>query len=172
MKKKEIPKKNYIIFTLLCVGTIFPCFYLSTWYKTITNYKKNSSVIKEVLSDIEIDSFSSYLMDNPEAVIYISSTTDDYTKKFDKQFKKLIIENDLASEILLLDMSKEENEEALKILKDNYLNKELLIKEITYPNIIIFQDGRITSVLYSRESKISKKDVKSFLENNGVINND
>lgn len=172
MKKKEIPKKNYVLFLLLCVVTVILCFYLSSWYKTITDFKKNNSVITTVLSEIEIESFSSYLMDNPDTIIYISSTTDDDTKKFDKQLKKIIIDNDLNSEILLLDMSKEENENALNNIIDNYLSKEIEIKKLTYPNIIIFEEGKITKVLYKKQTQINKKDVIDFLEANGIINND
>lgn len=172
MKKKEVPKKNYVLFLLLCIGTIFICFYLSSWYKTITDFKKNNSVITTVLSEVEIEGFSSYLMEYPDVLVYVSSTTDDNTKKFDKKFKKIIVENDLANSMLLLDMSKEENESALATLMMNYMDKDLSIKEISYPNLILFSEGKVSNILYKKETTITKDDVVKFLKNNGILNND
>lgn len=173
MKKREVPKKNYVIFFVLTIVVIGLCFYLATWYKTLNEHYKNNSVIVEVLSEIEADSFSSFLLDNPDIVVYISSSKDIEVKNFEKKFKKIIIDNNLSSEIVFFDISKEQNSEGLKLLKENYLSKNLSkLKEIKYPNLVRIKDGVIVDILYSKKSNITKEDAVKFLKRNEIIVSD
>ena len=45
MKKREVPKKNYLIFFVLSVFVVCLCFYLATWYKTLNEYYSNKSAL-------------------------------------------------------------------------------------------------------------------------------
>ena len=59
-KERIIPIKNYFIVVLLFVVLIGFTLYCSTWYKEITEYYNNNSVITEVVSEINLESLSSF----------------------------------------------------------------------------------------------------------------
>lgn len=173
MKKREIPKKNYIILFIIVIAVVGLCFYLTSWYKTIDEYYKTNSIISEVLPEIETETFSSFLLDNPDIVVYISSSSDSSVKTFEKQFKKVIADNSLNSNIIYFDTDKENNKNGLDVLVNNYMSKTLKkVKNIVSPNLIRFKDGEIVDILYVKSSAITKNDAIKFLERNEVIEND
>lgn len=173
MKKREIPIKNYLILTVIIIGVVGLCFYLASWYDTISEYYKTNSVISEVLPEIETDTFSSFLLDNPNIIVYTSSSSDSDVKTFENQFKKLIIEHSLNSSIIYFNTDKVDNENGLSLLATNYMSKSLKkVTTIASPNLICFKDGEIVDILYIKETSITKKDVVNFLERNEVIEDD
>ncbi len=171
--KKNIPRKNYLIYALITVATIGVCLYLASWYNTIRDYYNDHSVISEVTSEINIDSLSNVLSENPDILVYISSSKDSLVKPFEKQFKKIIVNYNLGDNFIYIDISKEVNESVMNLLLSNYLGNNIeSLKKIYYPNIIMFKDGKIFNMLYLNKSTINKNDVTKFLERNGFITND
>lgn len=172
-KERIIPVKNYFIVVLLFVVLIGFTLYCSTWYKEITEYYNNNSVITEVVSEINLESLSSFLQDNPETIIYVSASNDLDVKSFEKKFKKYIVENNMNDSIVYLDLAKEENSKATDTIMNNYLPSKLKnMSDIHVPNIIYFKDGKIEDVLYRKKSSIDKTDVINFFSRNELIEND
>lgn len=172
MKKKSIPKKNYFIYIGLCIVTVLLCFYLASWYRIVRDYNKNNSVMTKVISEINTDSLSNVILENPNVLIYISSASDSDIKSFEKQLKKYLVNQELTDSFVYMDVSKKENENLSSLLVKNYLSIDVNLKKIVSPNIIMFKDGKIYNILYLNKSDISKVDVQKFLERNGVIAND
>lgn len=173
MKKRNIPQKNYIIFAIIVLAVVGLTFYAAKWYNTITEYYKTNSVIADVIPTIEADSLSSYILDNPNAVIYVSSSSDVNVKSFEKDFKKIIADNNLSSSIVYLNTDDTANADGLNLLTSKYMSTTLSkIKTIYTPNIIKFTDGKITDILFSRQTSISKKAALNFLSRNGLLSND
>lgn len=173
MKKREIPKKNYIILLLIIIAVVGLSFYAASWYNTINEYYKTNSVISEVLPEIETNTFSSFLLDNPDIVVYISSSSDSTVKHFENQFKKVIADKALNSSIIYFNTDKEVNNGGLDLLIKNYMSKSLKkVTNIPVPNLIRFKDGEIVDILYVNKKEITKKDVLKFLERNDVTEND
>lgn len=172
MKKREIPKKNYIIMVIVVAVTVCLTFYLALWYKTIKEYYQNNSVIAEVLSEIEEESLSSYLLDNPTTLIYVASSNDQEIKSFEKKFKKYITDNNLNNEIVYFDINGLDNNHINNVLV-NYTSSSLeKLKNIVVPNLIYFENGEIVDILYIKKTNIKKIDIVSFLERNNVIIDD
>lgn len=172
-KERIIPKKNYLIVLLLFLALVGFTFYCSSWYKELNDYYTNNSVVTEVVSEMELNSLSSFLQDNPETIIYISSSKDYSVKNFEKKFKKYILDNNLTDSILYLDLSKEENYETIDIIKNEYLPSNLKnIQNIYIPNIIYFNDGIVSDILYIKQTEISKNDVVRFFDRIELTNND
>ena len=172
-KERIIPKKNYFIVVLLFVVLIGFTLYCSSWYKEITEYYNNNSVITEVASEINLESLSSFLQDNPETIIYVSASNDLNVKPFEKKFKKYIVENNMNDSIVYLDLAKEENNKAIDTIMNNYLPSKLKnMSDIHIPNIIYFKDGMIEDILYRKKTSIDKTDVVNFFSRNELIEND
>lgn len=172
MKKREVPKKNYIIMGVIAVATICLTFYLALWYKTIRDYNLNNSVIVEILSQIEEESISSYLLDNPTTVIYLASSNDQEIKSFERKFKKYIADNNLSNEIVYFDTNGLDNEDINSLLINYAGSSFKKLKNIVVPNLIYFENGEIVDILYVKQNAITKNDMVSFLERNNVVTDD
>lgn len=174
MIKREIPKRNYLILFVIMTLVICLTLYMVEWHKTIKEYYQNNSIIAEVLPKIESETISSYLLDNSEVVIYISSSKDQEIKSFEQKFKKYITGNDLDlnDNIVYFDTID---------LEQEYINNLFIkytgttfkkMKKIVVPNLIYFSNGEIVDILYVKENEITISNVKSFMKRNGVITND
>ena len=165
MKERIIPKRNYIILIVLFLVCIFLTLYCSKWYKEITEYYQNNSIVSDVISEVEYESLSSYLLDNHEALIYVTYSNDQTIKKFEKKFRNYIIDNNLKNDIIYLDIAKEENKNVIKDIMNNYSSPNLKnIKDIYIPNLLYFKDGELVDILYIKETEISKNDVVAFID--------
>jgi len=167
--KRKIPLKNYIILLGITIGTIFLVFYLRSWYNTSKEYYKNNSIMAEYLSELKSDEINSYIIDNPEVVIYYASAKDTSIKSFEKKFKKLMEEHEINDDIIYIDYSKEENSNIiskLNIISDKKMD------ELNVPNLIYIKEGKVNKILYSNKTQINKRDVQNFLIRCGIITND
>lgn len=169
MQKRDIPLKNYIILLMIFLFTILLVFYLASWYNTSKEYYKNNSILSEYLSELKSDEIDSYLIDNPNVVIYYASAKDETIKSFEKEFKKLIEDNEIKDDIIYVDSSKEENANFVSKLNSIYNNR---IDNLIIPNLICIKEGKISRILYSNDTKINKRDARNFLIKCEVITND
>ena len=167
--KCKIPLKNYIILLAISLGVIFIVFYLRSWYNTSKEYYQNNSIMSEYLSELKSEEIHSYIVDNPDVVIYYASAKDATIKSFEKKFKKLMEEYEINNEIIYIDASKEENNNIISKL-NNIADKKM--DELNIPNLICIKEGRVNKILYSAETQINKRDVKNFLIKCGIITND
>ena len=167
--KRDIPLKNYIILLAISVATIFLVFYLRTWYNTSKEYYQNNSIMSEYLSELRSDEINSYIIDNPNVVIYYASAKDTAIKSFEKKFKKLMEEHEIKNEIIYIDSSKEENKNIVSKL-NNISDKKIDVLSI--PNLIYIKEGKINKILYLNNSTINKRDVQNFLIKCEIITND
>ena len=167
--KRKIPLKNYIILLAIALGTIFLVFYLRSWYNTSKEYYQNNSIMSDYLSQLKSDEINSYIIDNPDVVIYYASAKDTTIKSFEKEFRKLMEEYEINHNIIYIDSSKEENSNILTRL--NGISNEK-IETLHVPNLIYIKEGKVNKILYPNETKINKRDVQNFLIKCEIITND
>ncbi|MFA5604241.1 MAG: DUF6568 family protein [Bacilli bacterium] len=168
MKKKKIPTKNYVYLAILIVVTVFLTFKLSNMYKVNNNYYKNTSPLFGTIFEIKLSEFDNYLLENPNAIIYIVDGNKKDAVEMDKTIKELAIENDLSSEMKVINAT-DNNEEVLKNLKV-LLSKNLKKYEadlLIRTNVLIVKDGKITDVL--TPITMDKSEIVDFLIKNGAI---
>ena len=164
MQKKSIPLKNYIIVVVIVLLVVLGSLYACSWYKTIKEYNLNKSVITDTVNKIELETLESYIVDNSNFIMYLSDSSDESIKSFEKKFKRYIKNNSLNSEILYLDIKDYDNELVVETLL-NYKSETLKnLKNIPFPNLLIFENGKIEDILYLRKSSINRKDVVDFIE--------
>ncbi len=168
MKNRDIPLKNYIILLIISILTVILVLYLASWYNTSKEYYKNNSILSEYLSELKVDEIDSYLIDNPEIVIYYASAKDETIKEFEKEFKKLIQDNEISDEIIYIDSSKEENTDIISKI-NSISNKKIDL--LVNPSLICIKEAKIDNILDSNEIKLNKRDVRNFLIKSGIITN-
>ncbi|MCI9234336.1 MAG: hypothetical protein HFH08_07125 [Bacilli bacterium] len=166
---RTIPKKNYIFLGLLAVVTILAVVYVSKWYRASENYYLENSIMKTLVGEVKELEFENYVLENPDIVIYIAKDQSKLTKKFEKKLKKYILDENLKSHFIYLN-GKESTDEFLTDFKKKYFMNEVQEIEITYPNILVVENGKVKDILY-RTALIERniKDVEPFLQRNGVL---
>ena len=159
---KEVPKKNYLYLALILIGSFLFLIYLYKWYETYNESKLNISIMDEYLTVINYNELDNYIIENKDAVIYVSILGNEDINKFEKKFKNIITENNLKNDILYLDISNENIASA---------TKKLNIDE-NFPYLVVYTNGVITDTYSINEHNYSNAKVEKYLTRIGVIEND
>lgn len=164
-QKKKV--KNYIILVfvvLLFVGLVL---YLCKWYKVYDEYQKDIPVIRDSLQEIVNEDLEHYILDNPSSLIYICTANDENCRDFEKKFKKLIEKDELADEIIYLNVTGIDQNNFVNSFNEKYTKKKKLTTN--YPAIVVFDEGKVVSILQAKkDNKIKIDDVKHFIKLNKV----
>ena len=165
-KEKEIPLKNYILLSIVLILTIVVVIYFFLWKNTYEKSKLQTPILDDYLLVINYNELNNYLVENKDAIIYVSKLNDDSIRLFENKFKNIINKNNLNNKILYLDLTEE--------LKENNIVKEInkkYGKEMTeVPTIVIIKDGKISSSYNIKENKYNIKLLEKYLEKEDVIN--
>lgn len=138
MKKKE--KKDYFVLAVLLVMTVILTFSLANIYK---NKEKYSTNLYETANKITANEFDEFMMENSDAIIYISDKFDLRNEKFEIDFNKKLEKENLSHLLVYLD-KKDVSKKVEKNFKNKY-NITLNLKKI--PIIIFKTDGKIEKVI-------------------------
>lgn len=150
---RKIPNKNYIFLILLLVVTVFFTFFLSNLY--ISKNKLVSSFY-EYSNKISADEFEQYMIENPDAIIYISDKYDLTNETFEEKFKEKIDKLNLKDKLVFIDKS-EVDKDFLKNLSKNY---DINIDLYNTPIIVIIIDKKGIKNIYVDENL----DVETFID--------
>lgn len=165
-KEKEIPLKNYILLSIVLILTIVVVIYFFLWKNTYEKSKLQTPILDDYLLVINYNELNNYLVENKDAIIYISKLNNENIRLFENKFKNIINKNNLNNKILYLDLTEE--------LKENNIVKEInkkYGKEMTeVPTIVIIKDGKISSFYNIKENKYNIKLLEKYLEKEDVIN--
>ena len=161
-KLREIPKKNYIYLLLILLGTILLLIYIYKWYDTYNESELNTSIMNEYLTVINYNELDNYIIENKDAVIYVSILGNEKINRFERKFKNAILDNNLKNEILYLDLTNE---------NINIVTKKLQIDE-NFPHLVVYTNGIITDTYNIKENNYSSNKTIKYLNRIGVTNND
>lgn len=159
--------KRYLILAfifILCMGLVI---YLCKWYKVYDDYQKEIPVIRDTLSEITDIDLEHYILDNPTTVIYMCTASDEVCRDFEKDFKKLVIKKEYTDKIVYLNLSGLDQEKFVEDFNNKYNFKIKL--SVDYPAIVMFEDGKITSLLQENDKRdFTISTVKDYLELNMI----
>ena len=161
-KTKKIPVKNYIYLSIIVIASIFIIFYLYRWYDTYRESKLNISIMNNYLSVINYNELDDYIIENKNAIIYVSKLGDEKINKFEKSFKNMVVENDLRNSMLYLDVT-----------NDNFdIVKEKLQINTSLPCIVVYTNGKITDVYSITNNNYDMKKLNKYLNRIGATDID
>lgn len=165
-KEKEIPLKNYILLSIVLILTIVVVIYFFLWKNTYEKSKLQTPILDDYLLVINYNELNNYLVENKDAIIYVSKLNNENIRLFENKFKNIINKNNLNNKILYLDLTEE--------LKENNIVKKInkkYGKEMTeVPTIVIIKDGKISSSYNIKKNKYNIKLLEKYLEKEDVIN--
>jgi len=159
---REVPRKNYIYLFLILLGSLLLLLYIYTWYDAYNENKLNTSIMDKYLTVINYNELDNYIIENKNAVIYVSILGNEDISKFEKKFKNLVSEHNLKNDILYLDISNE---------NISIATKKLNIDE-EFPYLVVYTNGVITDTYSINDNNYSNTKIEKYLNRIGVINND
>lgn len=154
-KEKKIPRKNYIIYAAIVAFTIVVVIYATEWYKAYKQNELENSYISKYINEIKYDEFDNYVLENPDKIIYIGKTNCEKCIQFEKNFYKVIKDNELLDQVVFFNI---ENEDNINKITSKY-NVENLSNEVILPSIAILRNSKITDILNSTEENIITDDL-------------
>lgn len=164
MKEKNKPLKNYFILAIILILSIILVIYFYMWYGAYEDNKLNTPIMDKYLSVINYNELEDYLVENKNAVIYVSVLENEKIRVFEKKFKNIITDNSLNNSILYLDLTYESRENDLFLdFKNEYGVTDL-------PCIILFKNGTVYDVYNIKNYDYNIDDLLTFLIEEGVIN--
>lgn len=165
-KEKEIPLKNYILLSIVLILTIVVVIYFFLWKNTYEKSKLQTPILDDYLLVINYNELNNYLVENKDAIIYVSKLNNENIRLFENKFKNIINKNNLNNKILYLDLTEELKEN--NIVKE--INKKYGKKMTEVSTIVIIKDGKISSSYNIKENKYNIKLLEKYLEKEDVIN--
>ena len=161
-KSRDIPKKNYIYLSIIILGSILFLIYIYKWYQTYNQSKLNTSIMNNYLTIINYNELDNYIIENKDAIIYVSILGDENINRFENKFKNIIIKNNLKQSILYLDLTNENINNATNKLQIND----------KFPYLVVYTNGKITDTYNIRKNKYKTKKIEKYLNRIGVIESD
>jgi hypothetical protein len=166
--QEEVQKrtvKSYAILGLVCLLFIGLILYLCKWYDVYDQYQKEIPVIRDSLQEIVSDDLEHYVLENPNSLIYICTSSDEQCRNFEKKFKKLIEKEELGDEIIYLNVTDVDQEAFVNNFNAKYAKKKQLTTN--YPAIVLFDEGKAVRILQAKkDKKLNIDDVKHFIKLN------
>lgn len=157
-KSKKVPTKNYIYLGTILLVSILILFYAYRWYETYKESKLNIGIMNDYLTVINYNELNDYIIENKNAVIYVSILGDEKINKFETSFKNTIMDNNLRNSILYLDVT---NENISNVKNQLEINTDL-------PCIVVYTNGKITDTYSIVDNKYSTKKIVKYLNRIGV----
>lgn len=161
-KLRKVPIKNYIYLSIILLGSILFLIYAYTWYETYNQNKLNTSIINNYLTVINYNELEDYIMENKDAIIYVSILGNKKIIKFEEKFKNIIANNNLRDNILYLDLTNENQQIATEKLKI----------DTKFPYLVVYTNGHITDTYNISKNNYDTKKVLTYLNRIGAIEND
>lgn len=159
---KQVPFKNYIYLFCILLGSILLLFYIYTWYETYNENKLYTSIMNKYLTVINYNELDNYITETPNAILYVSVLGDKKINRFEEQFKNNISNSNLRNNILYLNITNEEKEEAMKKLNI----------DTNLPYLVVYTNGKITDTYSIEKNNYSTKKTIKYLNRIGADESD
>jgi len=158
---RQILVINYLNYILLLLSIYIIVMYIFNNYLV----KKREDGMLKVINLINYNEIDTYLIENNEVLIY-TKDNENNNLSFTKKNIKLINDNELSEKMLYLKL--DELTDDTKVLLDNLYNMND-ITITTTPNILIFRDGELISIIDLKSINYDIKLIKDILIENNII---
>jgi len=154
-----IAPKNYFAYISLVLITVFLTLYLSNAYNIKKNAEESVSVLDGTIQKLEVDELESFLIENKDAVIFVTDSTNENIELESLKFLNVINTYNLESGIVYVNV--EGNSDYEKELKEILPSEDI-------PNLYIYEENEFTSSLSGADG-YSSAIIISFLGSEGII---
>ena len=151
MKEKT---KNKILLIVICLFTIGLLYCALKINQKRLNEISDNSIVDKYLTEIKYEEIQTYIAEQPEAIIYVSNSSDEKSIDFEHEFKKVIKNYNLENEIIYININK------MNLIDPFYQNA---------PQLIFYKDKEVSDII-DCATLISKQEIINVLKERSVIN--
>lgn len=168
MKEKFSNKKvrNYIITIILFIACFGLVLYLRELYRVNDAEQKKIPVIQGYVSEIYSGDLDHYIMENPNEVVYMCVANDEDCRTFERELKKLLKNSQYSNGLVYLNLTDTDKDKFIGEFNNKYTSKNKLYN--SFPAFVLFEDGKVKSILQEKEERLDIVKVKHFLELNEI----
>jgi len=159
---RKVPLKNYIYLLSILLGSFLVLIYIYSWYDTYNKNKLHTNIMNKYLTVINYNELNNYIIENKDAIIYVSILGNEDINRFERKFKNEVVANNLKNDILYLDLT---NENISSVTKNLQIDEKL-------PYLVVYTNGQITDTYSIQETDYSSKKTIKYLNRIGVTEND
>lgn len=162
---RKIPFKNYVFLGVVLLVSMLILYYFYLWVDAYNESKLNKPIMNKYMDVINYNELDTYLIENPDTIIYVSILENKEIRDFEKNFKKLFRKKKINNDILYLDITEDINNEEIK----NELSNKYMINSVSIlnvPVIIVIENGNVKSIYSISENNYDVDKVKTFI--NGI----
>lgn len=160
---RQIPKKNYLILTIIFLLSFFIAVYFQKWYQTYEQDRLTKPIMNKYLMEIKENEIDNYLVENPNTIIYVGKLENELIRNFEKEFINTITKNQLQNQILYLDITN---------INDNQIKNKYQLdnKKITQvPNIMFFKNGKLENIYVIDLKDYNTNKIASYILASDII---
>lgn len=162
---RKIPFKNYVFLGVVLLVSMLILYYFYLWVDAYNESKLNKPIMNKYMDVINYNELDTYLIENPDTIIYVSILENKEIRDFEKNFKKLFKKKKINNDILYLDITEDiKNEEIKNELSNKYMINSVSILDV--PVIIVIENGNVKSIYSISENNYDVDKVKTFI--NGI----
>lgn len=166
---RAVPKKNYIILTIIIVLTIMLTYYFYMWINAYNENKINKPILDKYMEVINYNELDNYIIENPNSIIYVSVLEDEKIRNFEKKLKNVLKNKELDSVILYLDITDDiKDKNVKKDMIDKFSINSISIEDV--PCVLVIKDGKLNSIYSVASNDYSVDKFESFIDSVGEIN--
>lgn len=148
---EEIKRK--ILLIIICVLTLLVLVVAIRLNERRIDNELSTSAINKYLTEIKYDDISSYVIEEPSVIIYVSNSSDDKALNFEKKFIPIIKKYNLENNVIYININQ------LNIEDPFYQNA---------PELIFYENGSVKDIIDVSALK-TKKDIVKILKERSVI---
>ena len=159
---RKIPFKNYVFLGVVLLVSMLILYYFYLWVDAYNESKLNKPIMNKYMDVINYNELDTYLIENPDTIIYVSILENKEIRDFEKNFKKLFKKKKINNDILYLDITEDiKNEEIKNELSNKYMINSVSILDV--PVIIVIENGNVKSIYSISENNYDVNKVKTYI---------
>jgi len=171
MKKEElrvIPKRNYLFLGIVLLVSFLLVYYLYMWFDAYNETKLNRPILNRYMEVINYNELNNYLVESPNAIIYVSVLENSEIRDFEKQFKNVLKNRQIDKDLLYLDITEEIRDNMLlKEMNDKYTLNGVSISNV--PAILVIDNGTLSAIYSIKNSNYDIEGLKQFINSVSFI---
>ena len=127
-------------------------------YTRLLQTSRSKRSLNNYLQVINYNELDDYIIENKNAVIYVSILGNEEIRKFERTFKNTIMDNNLRNSMLYLDITNEDQ---------NAVRNKLEI-DTNLPYLVVYTNGKITDIYSISKHKYNTKKILKYLNRIGA----
>ena len=164
---RSVPTRNYIILGIILAVTLLLLNYFYVWVDVYKESRINIPILDKYMDSINYNELDNYLVENPDAIIYVSILDNEEIREFEKEFKDEFKERNVNNKLLYLNItSLLSDKNIVNEMRNKYYVNNLSIVDV--PSILVFSSGELQSIYNISNNKYDVSAAVEFINNLNV----